>query len=152
LFSPQLPEPMQLDVTLARIRSIVGAGNIGSAVLRDTHRPDSFRLDPFSTSMGSTVAPAGRQGHIARRQLRPAERAAVTLRDSRPASFSCREKRYAVERVYGPWHASGEWWNPTLWGSEEWDLIARSEEGEILYCCLVRDITGNKWLMAALYD
>src|SRR6202035_1872274 len=38
LFSPQLPEPTRLDVTLARIRSIVGEGNVGCAVLGDTHR------------------------------------------------------------------------------------------------------------------
>lgn len=30
LFTPQLPEPMRLDVTLARIRAIVGENNVGS--------------------------------------------------------------------------------------------------------------------------
>jgi protein ImuB len=152
LFSPQIPEAMQLDVTLARIRSIVGESNVGTAVLSDTHRPDSFQLDSFSVSTGNTAGPSGGQGHIARRQLRPAEKAAVTLRDTKPISFSFRDKRYGVERVYGPWLASGDWWNPTLWGSEEWDLIARSREGELLYGCLVRDIKGNKWHMVALYD
>src|SRR6202046_2616344 len=47
LFSPQVPEPMRLDVTLARIRSIVGEGCVGQAVLKDTHRPDAFRVEPF---------------------------------------------------------------------------------------------------------
>jgi protein ImuB len=152
LFSPQLPEATQLDVTLARIRSIVGTGNVGSAVLNDTHLPDSFRLDTFSVSTGSTLGAVCGQGHIAKRQLRPTEKAAVTLRGSKPISFSFRDKRYAVERVYGPWLASGEWWSPSLWELEEWDVIARSQQGELLYCCLVRDITGNLWHMAALYD
>ena len=39
LFSPQVPEPMRLDVTLARIRSIVGEDCAGQAVLKDTHPP-----------------------------------------------------------------------------------------------------------------
>lgn len=33
LFSPQLPEPKRLDVTLARIRAIVGENSVGRAVL-----------------------------------------------------------------------------------------------------------------------
>src|SRR5206468_4396430 len=40
LFSPQLPEPMRLDVTLARIKAIVGEDCVGRAVLEDTHRTD----------------------------------------------------------------------------------------------------------------
>ena len=152
LFSPQVPEPMRLDVTMARIRAIVGESNVGSAVLNDTHRPDSFRLDTFSVSSETMVGGVGGQGRIARKQLRPAERAVVTLRGSRPVEFDFREKRYAVEQAYGPWLTSGEWWNPTLWGLEEWDLIARSREGALLYCCLVRDLARNGWRMAALYD
>src|ERR1700679_1775719 len=38
LFSPQLPEPSRLDITMARIRTIVGEENVGRAVLEDTHR------------------------------------------------------------------------------------------------------------------
>lgn len=37
LFSPQLPEPSRLDVTMARIRAIVGDENAGRIVLEDTH-------------------------------------------------------------------------------------------------------------------
>jgi protein ImuB len=53
LFSPQLPEPMQLDVTLARIRAIVGENNVGQAVLNDTHQPDSFPSGFFFCSFRS---------------------------------------------------------------------------------------------------
>ena len=48
LFSPQLPEPARLDVTLARIRAIVGEDCVGRAVLKDTHQPDGFRMQPFT--------------------------------------------------------------------------------------------------------
>jgi protein ImuB len=48
LFSPQLPEPMRLDVTLARIRAIVGEDHVGHAKLKDTHRLDAFSMEPFS--------------------------------------------------------------------------------------------------------
>jgi len=74
------------------------------------------------------------------------------LRDRKPASFSFREKHYIAEQAYGPWLSSGDWWNPGLWGFEQWDVIAHSRESDVLYCCLVRDLTQNFWQMAALYD
>ena len=47
LFSPQLPEASRLDVTLARIRAVVGEENVGRAALVDTHAPDGFRMEAF---------------------------------------------------------------------------------------------------------
>lgn len=44
LFLPAAPEPEKLEVTLARIRHLVGASNVGAPELIDTHRPDSFRM------------------------------------------------------------------------------------------------------------
>jgi protein ImuB len=54
LFSPQLPEPARLDVTLAHIRAIVGDENVGRPVLRDTHQPGAFRMEPFTVPSGSS--------------------------------------------------------------------------------------------------
>lgn len=155
LFSPQLPEPMRLDVTLARIRAIVGEECVGRAVLADTHRPDGFRMEGFSVSSGSDLNANGDAsgGPIAAmRQLRPAERVAVTLSERQPEAFTFRESRYEVERAYGPWGLSGDWWNPSLWGVEQWDLIARAGDGGLLCCCVVRDLMQHVWSMVALYD
>ena len=44
LFVPAAPEPVKLELTLARIRAIVGEGRVGSPELLDTHRPDAFRM------------------------------------------------------------------------------------------------------------
>jgi protein ImuB len=152
LFSPQLPEPMRLDVTLARIRAIVGEDNVGRAVLNDTHQVDSFRMEAFSVFSGSASEAVSDQPRTVMRQLRPAESMTVTVRNQRPETFFFREKRYSVEHAYGPWLMSGDWWNPTLWGFEQWDLVARSQEGVLLCCCLMRDLTQNCWQMVALYD
>ena len=151
LFSPPLPEPARLDITLARLRAIVGENNVGRIELNDTHRPDSFQLAPFSVPL---VAEKNltHQPRASMRQIRPPERIPVTLRDRKPASFSFREKHYIAEQAYGPWLSSGDWWNPGLWGFEQWDVIAHSRESDVLYCCLVRDLTQNFWQMAALYD
>jgi protein ImuB len=152
LFSPPLPETARLDVTLARVRAIVGENNAGRAELNDTHRPDSFRLAPFSVSSMAIEKNAVHQPRTAMRQLRPPERVSVSVHEHKPAVFFFREKRYFAEQVYGPWLSSGDWWNPELWGFEQWDLIARTRDGELLYCCLMRDLTQNFWQLAALYD
>jgi len=150
LFSPQLPEPMRLDLTVARLGAMVGEGNVGRPELNDTHRPDSFRIDRFSVP-AETISGVSGQQRLPKRQLRPAEKAVVKLRYKRPVEFLVRRKRYHVEQAYGPWTASGEWWNPTAWESEEWDVIGRSGDGAVLRCCLSHDQTGS-WRMVALYD
>jgi protein ImuB len=152
LFSPQLPEPSRLDVTLARIRAIVGDENVGRAVLTDTHRRDGFRVAPFSVpSVEPSEIPTA-PARPAMRLLRPAEAAFVTVQGERPKSFLFRDRRYTVELAYGPWLTSGDWWSSTLWGCEQWDLVARAQDGAMLCCCLIRDLLRNQWQMAALYD
>ena len=152
LFSPQLPEPSRLDVTMARIRAIVGEENVGRAVLEDTHRQDGFRMEPFEIfpSRPAEITPAPLRP--AMRRLRPAEAAFVTLQSERPRTFIFRERRYIVEQAYGPWLTGGNWWTQTLWGCEQWDLVARAQGGTMLCCCLVRDLLQEQWQMVALYD
>ncbi len=153
LFSPQLPEAARLDVTLARISAIVGEGNVGIAVLEDTHTPEGFRMEAFAVPSGSSPAVAvSSQQRASLRQLRPPETAVVRLQGSRPTLFFFRKKRYTVEHSYGPWLAEGDWWNQTLWGWEQWDLVARAEDGSLLCCCMMRDLLHDEWQMAAFYD
>lgn len=152
LFSPQLPEPSRLDVTLARIRAIVGDGNAGAAVLTDNHRADSFRMDPFSVTATATSEPPRTLFFTAMRRVRPAEAIAVTLQGMRPKAFVFRQQRYAVERAFGPWRAGGEWWSRAAWSCEQWDLAAQADNGSVLCCCVVRDLLREQWQMAGLYD
>jgi protein ImuB len=152
LFSPQVPEPMRLDVTLARIRSIVGEGCVGQAVLKDTHRPDAFRIEPFVVPSSTASDRKVGTKRLAMRQLRPPEIVMVNVHDRQPDSFVFREKRYTVERAYGPWSSAGDWWNPTLWSLEQWDLVARSHDAASLCCCLTRDLMQDRWQIEALYD
>ena len=85
------------------------------------------------------------------RQLRPAEAISVHLRDGRPETFFFRGDRYCVERAYGPWLASGDWWSVTRWNLQQWDVVARC--GEALLCgCAVLDSARRRWTMVALYD
>lgn len=152
LFSPQLPEPGRLDVTLARIRTIVGEEYVGRAVLRDTHQPNEFRLEPFAVIAKNVAETSSTQPRVALRQFRPPENISVTLQNGRPVAFFMQKKRYVIEKAYGPWLTSGDWWNPELWNVEQWDLVAHSADGSVLCGCIVRDVARNCWEMMALYD
>ena len=152
LFSPQLPEPSRLDVTLARIRAVVGDENVGRAVLTDTHQLDGFRMEPFSISSAASSNSSSSTLRPAMRRLRPAETVFVTLQRERPQAFTFRKQRYSVERAYGPWQTGGEWWTATLWGCEQWDLAARAQDDTTLCVCLIRDLLRDQWQVVGLYD
>jgi protein ImuB len=152
LFSPQLPEPSRLDVTLARIRGIVGEENVSRPVLKDTYQPGGFSMEPFTVPSGPFSVIPARQSRSALRKLRPADPVAVTVQGQRPKAFYFRQKHYVVEHTYGPWLISGDWWQPSLWGFEQWDLVARAQDSALLGCCLVRDRIEDCWQMAGLYD
>jgi protein ImuB len=155
LFSPQTPETDGLDVTLARLRSIVGDDCVGAPVLKDTHQSDSFEVAPFRVASAGTQAAHSTEPRLTRgalRTLRPAEPLSIALHNKTPEAFVFRNMRYRVERAYGPWIASGEWWNPTLWAVQQWDVIARNAAGELLYCCLTFEPLEKSWALVGLYD
>ena len=155
LFSPQTPEPERLDVTLARLRALVGEDCVGAPRLNDTHRPGAFQTASFRISTSGEGGPLSAQPRSpwgALRMLRPAEPLSITLHGRTPEAFVFRAARYRVEHAYGPWIASGDWWNPTLWAAQQWDVIARDASGEMLYCCLAFAPIEKTWEMVGLYD
>ena len=152
LFSPQLPEPGRLDVTLARIAKIVGEGNVGRPVLQDTHHPQGFRIERFTVPSDEPRDVPARSTAAVLRALRPPKSVQLTLNKQTPEQFRFRQENYVVERAFGPWAARGEWWNSSIWGREQWDLVARADNGNVLYGCLTRDVMLNRWRMVGLYD
>jgi protein ImuB len=160
LFSPQLPEPGRLDLTLARIRAVVGEDRVGAVELKDSHEPDAFRMKPFSvTKSQSDQYREPKLPAAIMRRLRPPEKIAMTIRNSVPHIFYFRGNAYEVEKSYGPWQAAGGWWTDGRWSLEEWDIVARLRDtayarqpASQLLCCISRDVIGNNWQIQALYD
>jgi protein ImuB len=153
LFTPQLPEPARLDVTLARIRAIVGEGCVGRPVLIDTHQPQGFRVERFAACPETVSSTSFNQSRSAVRKLRPAENISVTVQDKRLQTFVFRGVRYIVTQAYGPWLTNGDWWSQSSWSLEQWDVVANAQEEDLLLCCCVfHDLMQDRWQIAASHD
>ncbi len=150
LFSPQLPEPMQLEVTLARLAAIVGEDRVGQAVLKDTHQHDAFHMRKF-TVPASRISPTCLQQAPALRRLRPCVAIRVELQGDAVFAFWHEQIRYEVQRLYGPWRFSGEWWTGLCWAVERWDFAAQSADS-LLLGVMLRNHVDRSWWLEAIYD
>lgn len=151
LFAPQTPEPSRLDVTIARLKSIVGEDRVGSPLLEDSHRPASFRMEAFRCdARASETEP--QPARIALRRMRPSVPLSMILREMRPIAFRDGSGRFEVKAAYGPWRTSGCWWSEGAWNLEEWDVLAARADGSQLACLLVCDCTSQQWRLEAVYD
>lgn len=151
LFAPPTPEPSRLDVTLARLKALVGTDRVGSPVLDDTNRAGSFQIKAFAPNEKDVTSNAP-YPRIALRRMRPPLPVRVEVQDMRPIFFRDRTTHYAIDTAFGPWRTSGCWWTVAGWGAEEWDVLATSETGELMACLLACDRTRTAWRLEAIYD
>ncbi len=147
LFVPRAPEPEKLELTLARLKAIVGEGNVGSAEVVDTHRPDAFRINRFKLNERGLKPATTYHAHVSLRLLRPALEATVQLRDGNPAWIGFHCLHGSIVTASGPWRTSGDWWRPHTWDREEWDIEVRDLLYRIYY-----DVHMGRWYVQGVYD
>ncbi len=156
LFCPAAPEPDKLRIVLARIAALVGADRVGSPAILDTHRPDAYAVRPHALEVGvaesaAKGAPAQRDDRPLRlvsRLFRPALVAAVKLRQGRPAWLAARGVKGAVVAAAGPWRTSGDWWAPTAWARDEWDVGL--DDGALYR--IYQETASARWFVDGVYD
>jgi protein ImuB len=146
LFVPLSPEPEKLELTLARLRAVVGEENVGAAEILDTHRPDAFTVKKFGVSHGLNGL-NGFKSSMALRMFRPPLEATVQIRNEIPIWIAWRGVYGPVATASGPWRTSGDWWRPTTWDREEWDI----EVLDVLYR-IYYDVHLDRWYAQGVYD
>jgi protein ImuB len=151
LFAPQTPEPSRLDVTLARIKAIVGEERVGMPVLEDTHRPAGFHTEAFHIDAKTSLYDP-QPARLALRRVRPPRVIQVTLLENKPAAFRDCGQGFQVAAAYGPWRSNGCWWSVDAWDMEEWDVLTADRDGLALSCLLVNDRLRGEWRLEALLD
>jgi protein ImuB len=145
LFVITAPEPVKLELTLARIKALVGEERVGSPALLDTHRPDAFRMTMHREESRSARQECLRH-HLAFRYFRPAKGARVALEGGQPGFVAADGIRGKVIRMAGPWRTSGDWWTADPWSRDEWDVALSDGAIYRLYC----DPRG--WFVEGSYD
>lgn len=147
LFTATAPEPAQLQITLARIASIVGEDNVGAAELLDTHRPDAYLLKPYNVATPHKPHNNKPQVTLAIRIYRPPRQAKVTLDKGHPARIAATGVTGNVISHAGPWRASGDWWTHSFYAREEWD-VSLTDGG--LYRVHLEPV--DRWFVSGVYD
>lgn len=157
LFQPLAPEPARLEVTLARLRAVVGEQDtegrslVGFPSTVDSHRPDSFRVLPFSEGCSSTPLPAALR--LALRMFRPALPLRVELSaEQAPVWIGFGRRKGRVIHAAGPWRGDGTWWDTTgKWQRDEWDVHIKIDGKAALYR-IYCDLYTGKWFVDGMYD
>lgn len=147
LFESALRDPTRLSETLARLTGLLGPGRVGSPVLEETHRPDAFRMEPFSWQLHKPANEAASpMPAYALRRFRSPAPAAMLLKKNKPAHLRSAKIQGEVKARKGPYHASGNWWDANAWDRAEWDL--ELENGALCQC----HASGGKWELDGIYD
>lgn len=153
IFLPVTPAPDKLELTLARIRGIVGEDNAGIPELLNTHHPHPYRLvmhQPTVSNQQSTVTSIQ-----AFRYFRPALAATVEVTNHRPTRIDASGIHGRVLNAAGPWRSSGNWWTSTAWNRDEWDIALANGALYRIYREIGREIgrePGQQWFIEGTYD
>ena len=148
LFVPLAPEPEKLELTLARLRAIVGEENVGCAEILDTHRPDAFSMSRgLRGAHGLNPRNPCNPRPLILRQFRPPFEATVQIGNQIPIWIAFHGTHGAIVTASGPWRISGDWWRPTMWDREEWDIEVRDALYRIYY-----DVHLDRWYAQGVYD
>jgi len=145
LFIPLAPEPEKLELTLARLKSLVGDENVGSPALLDTHRPGAFQMlerpRPLAPSPNRPLAPSA-----SLRAMRPPRPARVQMASGQPVHVQAERVRGHVVSSAGPWRTSGDWWTIDPWARDEWDVALSDGALYRIYC------EQGRWFVEGSYD
>ena len=155
LFQPLAPEAAKLEISMARIRAVVGEtdslnrGLVGFPALLDSHRPDHFSVTP-PTTKHSEGQPSAK---LALRRFRPAIPARVEVSaEQAPVWIGFSRRKGCVLHASGPWRNSGEWWDAAgEWKRDEWDVNLTLDGHTALYR-IFRDLATRSWFVEGMYD
>ena len=164
LFETTLRNPRKLSETLARLTALLGADRVGTPILEETHRPDAFRIEPFTWTLAFAPGNGGRSSAtpgthpkargssplhtsgLALRRFRPAPSASVLLDEDGPAHIRGADVSGKIIDLRGPYLISGNWWDEKSWARAEWDL--HLENGELIRA---HESQGT-WKVDGVYD
>ncbi len=157
LFETALRNPQQLYETLARLSALLGSDRVGIPIKEETHRPDAFRMEPFSWTQNDEVRMSNDERNSRTAQRPSLQISRPALRRFRPpanTSVFVSEARYLesdkirgqIVDQSGPFLFSGNWWDEKSWVRAEWDI--QLENGDLIRA----HETEGIWKVDGIYD
>jgi protein ImuB len=157
LFLPPLPSPAELALTIARIESLCGSGQVGAPFVTDTHQLDAAALAEFKLAHDerrsraeSLAAEPPPRSVLALRALRPPRPARVHGGDP-PVYVSLAGgdgEGGRVRNLAGPWRLFGEWWGEGRFARDYWDV--ELSDGGVYR--LYHNLADDSWYVDGIYD
>src|SRR5882724_2931729 len=154
LFETALRNPHQLYETLARLSALLGTDRVGTPIKEETHRPDAFRMEPFSWASVESAVPSGnpkdalRTAHTttrpALRRFRPPSNTSLFVSAARYLESD--KIRGQIIDQSGPFLFSGNWWDEKSWARAEWDM--QLENGDLIRA----HEDSGAWKVDGIYD
>lgn len=147
MFASTRPEPEALQLTVDKIKRLLGDKNVGVPVLLNERLPKPFLLDEKKIPSGTEeIAVAEGAAVLALCYFDPPLLAEVMVNKKkllyvRTGAFEGRVAEYG-----GVWKGSSQWWNPRRWHTQEWDIEL---EDKSLYCL---QKNGQDWFVTGRYD
>jgi len=163
LFLSPLPSPGELAITIARIESLCGPGQVGAPCVQDTHQQDAATLAEFHIAHDRKRAPPPEydpdcdaqspRGVMALRAVRPPR--VVGVRGGEPpvyvslvADAPLESEGGRVRNAAGPWRIFGEWWGETRFARDYWDV--ELSDGGVYR--LYHNLPDDSWFVDGVYD
>jgi protein ImuB len=133
LFETALCDPNQFYETLAQLSSLLGSDRVGTPVVENTFRPDSFRMRPVNfeaeQKFDTRNSQFGISTGLSLRRFRPPLPAIIEMRDSKPTLLNSEKFIGTIANSNGPFRTSGNWWEQgQLWSRDEWDIETSTGE------------------------
>ncbi len=159
LFQPSAPEAAKLEISVARIRAVIGETDsrgilrVGMPALLDSHEPDHFQVVQTSSKHRRQTIPPEPQ--FALRRFRPVVPARVEVNAERvPIWIGFQKQRAQVIKASGPWTNGGEWWDAKgKWLREEWDVdIAFDGHPRPSTYRIFQELPTHLWFVEAAYE
>jgi protein ImuB len=145
IFLPATPAPDKLELTLARIRCLVGENNVGIPELLNTHHPHPFQLVNKQPRTEPRASASG--DYQAFRYFRPPISATVDLEHNRPIRITASGIHGKILNAAGPWRTSGDWWTTAPWNRDEWDIALSNGALYRIY-----NEPDRRWFIEGTYD
>lgn len=169
-FQSSFRDPNRFADTLARLEALLGSDRVGTPELLPVTAPDAFVMRPFQEGAGKTAPsspiaitradkrrlPPPIPENVSRyglplRRFRPPLIAQVRLHSRRrfPQHIAAPGIHGDITAHAGPWIASGQWWAPDRWHTQEWDV--QLQDGRLLRLTHHPKPNEKAWFIEGLY-